>query len=210
MATAGTPAAYEGLSYTVFQQLRRETSEGLVIAFTSANTGEGVTHTIEALLRELARDVNGRTLSADSRILRRLRTAPSELESICLPMQDQNQQSLFELRGPPANSPAVKQDESAWESTWESSWEYRRDVMSRLRELFQYVLIDCPALAKSNDILSLASFADGVILIVEADRTRREQIVNAERTIEFAQGRLLGHILNKRRYVIPDWIYRRL
>jgi len=45
---------------------------------------------------------------------------------------------------------------------------------------------------------------------VEADKTRRDQILNAEKSIEFARGKLIGHILNKRSYLVPEWIYRRL
>jgi Mrp family chromosome partitioning ATPase len=49
---------------------------------------------------------------------------------------------------------------------------------------------------------------DGVVLVVEANRTRREQIVYAERNIESAGGRILGHVLNKRTYAIPAWFHR--
>ena len=51
---------------------------------------------------------------------------------------------------------------------------------------------------------------DGVILVVEADRTKRDQIQRAQQTIEMANGKLLGLVLNKRRYVVPKWIYRGL
>jgi Mrp family chromosome partitioning ATPase len=58
--------------------------------------------------------------------------------------------------------------------------------------------------------LSVAPFVDGVILVSEANKTRRGQILQAERAIETAQGKLLGHVLNKRTYPVPEWIYRRL
>ena len=83
-------------------------------------------------------------------------------------------------------------------------------MLTQLRLLFDYVLIDCPALHTATDTLSLAPFIDGIILVVEAGKTRKEQIRNAEKSIQFAHGRLLGHILNKRSYVVPNWLYRRL
>jgi Mrp family chromosome partitioning ATPase len=56
----------------------------------------------------------------------------------------------------------------------------------------------------------LAPGVDGVVLVVEADRTKRDQIQRAQRTIEMANGNLLGLVLNKRRYVVPRWLYRKL
>mgnify|MGYP006159902611 CR=1 FL=1 len=44
---------------------------------------------------------------------------------------------------------------------------------------------------------------------LEAGRSRRDQIVNAQRTIEQAGGKFLGFVLNKRRYPVPEWLYRR-
>ncbi len=206
----GMIPAYEGMLYTVFQRLRqtaleeRGTGAGLVVAFTSANSGEGVTHTIDALVGGLARYGEGRSLVVSSESLRGLRVAVAEVQGLCRRLSTDGGAAVYEL-GSAAGTGA-----GARGSLWESSWEYRRDVIEALRGWFDYAFVDCPALRESNDVLSVAPFADGVILVVEADRTRRDQVLNAEKTIEFARGRLLGHVLNKRRYVIPEWIYRRV
>jgi len=209
MPAVATIPAYEGLLYTVFQQLRQSAdgaqAKGLAIAFTSANSGEGVTHTIQALLSGLSRDGASRTLVADSRHLRHLTIAPSNLGELFRPIPSPSSGALFAL-----DDPIETDANPTGPHSWEGSWEYRRDVVENLRSAFDYVLIDCPALRESNDILSLAPFVGGVILIVEADKTRRDQILNAEKSIEFARGKLIGHILNKRSYLVPEWIYRRL
>ena len=194
--------AFEGLLYTVFQRLRQSTPQadaGLCVAFTSANPGEGVTHTIQALLVGLTREAGTRILVADSRMLRQLTVAPADLPDHCRTMPSAGGM-LFELSSAGERGP----------NSWEGSWEYRRDCMQCLRATFDYVLIDCPALREANDLLSLAPFVDGVILVVEADRTRKDQVLHAEKAIEFGRGKLIGHILNKRNYVVPEWIYRRL
>ncbi len=175
------------------------------MAFTAANPGEGVTHTISALLSGLGRDGANRTLLVDSRYLSVLTIEPSALGDLCVPLParlhgDQNP-SLFELT-PPARY--------AGPHSWEGSWRYRRDVLEQMRTLFDYILIDTPALRQSNDILSLAPFVDGIILVVAADHARKDQILHAEKSIEFARGKLIGSILNKRTYVVPEWIYKRL
>ena len=199
--------AYEGMLYTVFQRLRQTALEerggagsGLVVAFTSANAGEGVTHTIDALVGGLARYGDGKSLVVSSASLRSLRVEVAEVQGLCRRISNEDEAAVYEL-GSTAGTRGTQ---------WDSSWEYRRDVLEALRRWFDYVFVDCPALRVSNDVLSVAPFADGVILVLEADRTRREQVINAEKSIEFARGRLLGHVLNKRRYVVPEWIYRRV
>jgi hypothetical protein len=93
---------------------------------------------------------------------------------------------------------------------WEGSWQYRRDCIDLLRFEFDHTIIDCPSLEQSGDLLSVAPFVDGVILVVEANKTRREQPRQAEQVIAAAGGKLLGYILNKRTHEVPDWLYRNL
>jgi Mrp family chromosome partitioning ATPase len=56
----------------------------------------------------------------------------------------------------------------------------------------------------------LAQAASGAVLVVEAARTVRE--VAAETTEELRRTgvRVLGAVLNRRRYYLPGWIYRRV
>ena len=84
------------------------------------------------------------------------------------------------------------------------------DPLQSLAANFAYTLIDCPALGASYEAEMLAPDVDGVVLVVEADRTKRDQIMRAKRTIEMANGKLLALVLNKRRHVVPEWIYRML
>jgi Mrp family chromosome partitioning ATPase len=82
--------------------------------------------------------------------------------------------------------------------------------LQTLRFVFDYILLDCPALADSDEAIVLAPESDGMVVVVEADATRREQIQNTQKAIERAEGNLLGFVLNKRRYTVPNWIYKRL
>jgi hypothetical protein len=77
-----------------------------------------------------------------------------------------------------------------------------------IRQRYRYSLIDCGSLAESQEVVRLAPLVDGVILVVEANRTQKDQIRYAERAIESVNGRILGHVLNKRTYPIPDWCHR--
>jgi hypothetical protein len=204
---AAQSSVYSTLIYTVFQQPHeRDGSTGIVVALSSANPGEGVTHVTSALVKELALcDLNS-VAGINTRLLRRLHepTIESIRKSISglAPRPKENGKDA----GIPERSLTVPEGAGPWEA----SWQYRRDCINLLRSEFDYTLIDCPSLRRSSDLLSVAPFVDGVILVIEANRTRREQLLHAERSIAAAQGKLLGYILNKRTYEVPEWIYRLL
>ncbi len=82
--------------------------------------------------------------------------------------------------------------------------------MAELREQFDYVLIDAPPLDSSSDGVLLGQIADGIILVIEANSTRRENARMTKETLENAHVRILGAILNNRTFPIPEALYRRL
>jgi Mrp family chromosome partitioning ATPase len=54
----------------------------------------------------------------------------------------------------------------------------------------------------------LSRKADGVILVVDAGRTKRRAGLWAKQQIDDAGGKILGVVLNKRKFYIPNWLYR--
>jgi Mrp family chromosome partitioning ATPase len=55
---------------------------------------------------------------------------------------------------------------------------------------------------------ALASVADGVVLVVEAERTHVVDIIRARETLEQLGASIIGLVLNKRRRRIPKFISR--
>jgi Mrp family chromosome partitioning ATPase len=51
---------------------------------------------------------------------------------------------------------------------------------------------------------------DGVVLVLEADKTRKPVAENLKNQIVQNGGNLLGMVFNNRRYHIPEAVYRRL
>ena len=45
---------------------------------------------------------------------------------------------------------------------------------------------------------------DGVVIVAAAGQTRRDEIRRAGRVVEMAQGKVLGYVLNKRKYPVPN------
>ena len=62
----------------------------------------------------------------------------------------------------------------------------------------------------SVDGLTLSHKVDGVILVVEAECTRWQIVQQTKENIEIRGGKVLGVILNKRRFYIPKFVYDRL
>ncbi len=84
------------------------------------------------------------------------------------------------------------------------------DLWKKLKERFDLILVDSPAATVSPDGAAISRNVDGVILVLEAENTRWPVAENAKETIEKNGGKILGIVFNKRRYYIPDFIYRRL
>jgi Mrp family chromosome partitioning ATPase len=82
--------------------------------------------------------------------------------------------------------------------------------LNELRSEFDYVLIDCPSMSESNVALSLGSVADGVVLVLKANATRKDKARGAVRDLQNAKVKVLGAVLNQRTFPIPENIYNKL
>jgi len=83
-------------------------------------------------------------------------------------------------------------------------------ILASIKEQAGWVLFDAPPLNSYNDAISLAMKTDGVVLVVEAEKTRWEVAQKVRRQLDEGGIRILGAILNRRRMYIPDWAYNRL
>jgi Mrp family chromosome partitioning ATPase len=66
------------------------------------------------------------------------------------------------------------------------------------------------AVKAAPDAGIIGRFADGVVLVLAANSTTRENAVNCKLTLEEAQVCVAGAVLNKRTYPIPDKLYQYL
>ena len=90
------------------------------------------------------------------------------------------------------------------------SLERLRSRVSELRKDFTYIVIDAPPINAYSDAALLGSAADGLIMVLEANDTRREAAIRAKDTLNAAAVPLLGAVLNKRTFPIPETLYRKL
>lgn len=75
---------------------------------------------------------------------------------------------------------------------------------------YSYVLFDSSPVLAYADALILSRIIDGVVLVVQAGKTRWEIIRRAQETLNNVKAPMLGVVLNRRQFVIPKGVYKRL
>lgn len=89
-------------------------------------------------------------------------------------------------------------------------WELqaRSELWQELRNNFDEVVLDLPATSLSLIGLNSATQCDGVVVVLEAEKTRAPVVENLIASLRAVRAPLLGTVLNKRRYYLPQRIYR--
>jgi hypothetical protein len=87
---------------------------------------------------------------------------------------------------------------------------YWLSYLAGLRIEFDYAVIHGPVAGISSEAAVLGQLADGIILVLGANSTRRATARKIKETLEAAQARILGTVLSERTFPVPERIYRRL
>ena len=92
--------------------------------------------------------------------------------------------------------------------SYESDLDRIPEVLDVLKDKFRYILVDSPPVIPFVDVTRMSEGTDGVVLVVESERTRSEVVDHALDRLKSAGAEILGIILNKREFHIPKEIYR--
>lgn len=84
------------------------------------------------------------------------------------------------------------------------------DFWNELKDMFDEIVLDSPAVAASRLGLLLSSYADGTAVVVEAERTRAPVIDAMMKNLTDMGANILGAVFNRQKYYVPNWLYRRL
>jgi Mrp family chromosome partitioning ATPase len=128
-----------------------------------------------------------------------------------------------ESSGNPEDSGRADAD-SPWTDIWESSpaplaahtdlaprghdHSTATGAMHEIKKNYDMTLIDYSMAAALHDSMAITRKAHGVVLVVEAERTRWPVIESARNRVERNGGNIIGIVFNKRRYYIPNGLYR--
>lgn len=83
-------------------------------------------------------------------------------------------------------------------------------LLKDLKDEFELILIDSPSAISCAEGLLLTPKVDGVVLVVQAEKTRWQTVNKVKENILAQNGKILGVVLTKRRFPIPDFIYSRI
>ncbi len=70
------------------------------------------------------------------------------------------------------------------------------EVLASLKDVSDVVLIDAPPILGLADALTMSPFADAIVLVVDAERTRRGAVEHARQQLDEVDAYLLGTVLN--------------
>ncbi len=82
------------------------------------------------------------------------------------------------------------------------------DIWEPLRKKFSFILVSSSPVSETVDGLALSSKVDGVVLVVEAEKTSSHVAKKVKEKITQAGGNLLGMVFNKQKFYIPSWVYK--
>ncbi|MDU5109598.1 MAG: CpsD/CapB family tyrosine-protein kinase [Clostridium sp.] len=69
-------------------------------------------------------------------------------------------------------------------------------LLESLKETFDYIILDTPPLKVVTDSQILSTKADGTILVVRAERTKKESVKNAVDLLKKVNANIIGMVLN--------------
>ena len=81
--------------------------------------------------------------------------------------------------------------------------------LAAIRSEFEYSIVAAPP-AGGSELAILTQSADGIVLVLSAQNTRRASAARIKNTLAERNVRLLGAVLMDREFPIPEKLYRRL
>jgi Mrp family chromosome partitioning ATPase len=196
------------------------TGEARTVLVTSAHPGEGRTLTAVGLAQTLASHVHSRVVLLDANFVRE-RSRPE-------PPGSPRLHELYGLRATPGladvlasghpcrsavqetereNLSVVAAGRALAGSVGRREVEALRKVLAELGSDHDHVVVDGSDCSRSSDVSLFARLFDAVVLVIECERTSWEVVQQAADGVRRSGGRLLGAVLNKRRYYIPGRLY---
>lgn len=82
-------------------------------------------------------------------------------------------------------------------------------LIEQVRGYFDYVLIDAPPVQLVSDPAILASQGDGVLLVIDAQNTRKGALRQSVRNLETVGARVLGTVMNNAKTSAAGYYYGR-
>lgn len=83
-----------------------------------------------------------------------------------------------------------------------------KSLLEDLKEHFDCIIFDGPPFLGASECAYIAPMFQGIIMVVSCEHTRWQLVSVATDKIESVHGHLLGVIMNRRKYYIPQSLYK--
>jgi exopolysaccharide biosynthesis WecB/TagA/CpsF family protein len=172
---------------------------GRVIEFVASAPGEGTSTLASAYASANAAQLQRKVLLLVTS--RRSAVGPGVLQNLALG------ESVDKLLTPRDDGVFVARVGSV--GAGEPGWKLLRrpELWANLRSHFDLVVLDMPPLEVSRAGLKVAVACDGVVVVVQAEKTRAPVVRDLIERLRAVRGNVLGTVLNKRRFHLPARLY---
>lgn len=83
-----------------------------------------------------------------------------------------------------------------------------KDFLAVVKQSYDFIVLDTPPVIPLTDAAALGTSVDGVVMVVQTNRTKREVVTQAENLLQQAGCNILGFILTNVEYYIPSYYYK--
>lgn len=214
LPASSAPGALPGDWLAIYRGLEAEAPESAqgahIAAFASALPGEGASTAAREFAHACAAQLGIRVILLDAAQgngghAQAWGIDPPEELAQAIEKQAPLAGALAPIDGAPIALGTITTGAPASRLLSEPSFQQALDALSQEAGL---IVVDAPPLSASSDALAWSRLADGVVLVIRAENTRRQAVRNVVERIALVRGELLGFVLNHRRYYIPKALMR--
>ncbi|MFY8350753.1 CpsD/CapB family tyrosine-protein kinase [Pseudoalteromonas sp. SSM20] len=180
------------------------------ILVTSSKSGEGKTLSAISLSRKLALENNYKVLLIDSNI-----QSPQLHEIFELPLQpglseclndsvnikqachtsDNSNLDIMPLGRPKGHISQIIKDNKL------------NNLITELKSQYDYIIVDTTYVLGTSEVSLICGVFDAILLVVECEATKWQVVKTAADKLTSSHGKLIGTILNRRQFYIPQIFY---
>lgn len=182
------------------------------IALVGCHTGEGVSTAAALLAGQLAKTGEGRVLLIDANCLRPCQHVKfgAGLSPGLSDFGANGRLGLACIQSTAVENLDILSAGTSGQTLIPNALNALCDSLPALRRQYGAIICDLPPVLEQGPAMRIAGAMDGVFLVVEAEKTRREVANKAREALVQADANIIGVILNKRRFHIPEWLYKTL
>ena len=202
MSTTVDPRAIDDLVARIDADMPAHRSR--VVGFVASSSGEGTSTLAEAYAKTNA-EAMGRSV-----LLLSTAKPPDDRLSVIEAVRDGQRIADALIKRGPSLTEACLGVGSNSEARRNASWNLLAspELWRALRDSFELVVVDMKAPDRSDAGLKVAPLCDGVVVVLEAARTRGPVVTQLLSNLNAVHARVLGTVLNKREFHLPARLYR--